>query len=181
MNRCFRLARLVGVALCLAACPLWAQSPEALLLADGTPVDLQLEQTVSSAHARVGDPLTFLVVQDVTVQGFTVIPAGSKASGSLTRVHGRRVLGMGGKLVLHVDSVELANGDHVALNASKEVKGTSHTWRMAAGVAITSIFYFPVAPVFLLTRGDNCTVLKSTEITAHIDGSTSLSSTGFPL
>ena len=154
---------------------------ETLVLADGTPVALQLDQTVSSAHARVGDPLTFIVVHDVTVQGFTVIPAGSKASGSLTRVHGRRVLGMGGKLILSIDSVELANGDHVALSARKEVKGTSHTWRMAAGVAITSIFYFPVAPVFLLTRGDNCTVLKSTEITAHIDGNTSLSSTGFPL
>ena len=52
---------------------------------------------------------------------------------------------------------------------------------MAAGVAITSIFYFPVAPVFLLTRGDNCTALKSTEITAHINGNTSLASTEFPV
>jgi LssY C-terminus len=181
MNRCYRLARLVSVAFCLAACPLWSQSPETLMLADGTPVDLQLEETVSSAHARVGDPLSFIVVQDVTVQGFTVIPAGSKATGTLTRVHGRRVLGMGGKLVLSIDSVELANGDYVALRASKEVKGTSHTWRMAAGVALTSIFYFPVAPVFLLTRGDNCTALKSTEITAHIAGNTSLPSTDFSL
>ena len=136
---------------------------------------------MSSAHARVGDPLSFLVVHDVTVQGFTVIPAGSKASGSLTRVHGRRVLGMGGKLVLTVDSVELANGDHVALRASKELKGTSHTWRMAAGVAITSIFYFPVAPVFLLTRGDNCTALKSTAITAHIAATPPWPSTDFSL
>jgi LssY C-terminus len=179
MNRCYSLARLVGVALCLAASPLWAQFPETLMLADGTPVSLQLEETVSSAHARVGDPLSFIVVNDVTVNGFTVIQAGSKATGSLTRVHSRRVLGMGGKLVLNVDSVELANGDHVALRASKEMKGTSHTWRMAAGVALTSIFYFPVAPVFLLTRGDNCTALKSTAITAHIDGNTSLPSTNF--
>ncbi len=181
MNRWYRIVRLVGVAFCLAACPLWAQSPETLVLADGTPVSLQLEETVSSAHARVGDPLSFIVVDDVTINGFTVIPAGSKATGSLTRVHGRRVLGMGGKLVLNVDSVELANGDHVALRASKEMKGTSHTWRMAAGVAVTSIFYFPVAPVFLLTRGDNCTALKSTAITAHIDGNTSLASTSFPV
>jgi len=181
MNRWCRLAQLIGVAICLAACPLWSQSPGTLVLADGTPVDLQLEQTVSSAHARVGDPLSFLVVHDVTVNGFTVIPAGSKASGSLTRVHSRRMLGMGGKLVLSIDSVELANGDRIALAARKEVRGTSHTWRMAAGVAITSIFYFPVAPVFLLTRGDNCTALKSTEITAHVNGNTSLPSTDFSL
>ncbi len=175
------VTRFLCLAMLFASCPVWAQSIQPLVLADGTPIDLQLEQTVSSAHARVGDPLSFLVVHDVTVQGFTVIPAGSKAFGSLTRVHGRRVLGMGGKLVLTVDSVALANGDRVALHASKELKGTSHTWRMAAGVAITSIFYFPVAPVFLLTRGDNCTALKSTAITAHIAGNTSLPSTDFSL
>ena len=111
----------------------------------------------------------------------SVIPAGSTASGSLVRVHHRRVLGMGGNLVLKLDSVELANGDQVSLRARKEVKGTSHTWRMAAGMAITSIFYFPVAPVFLLTRGDNCTALKSTEITAQINGTTSLVANDFPV
>ncbi len=169
------------VAVLLAACTALAQSPQPLVLADGTPVALQLDETISSAHARVGDHLSFLVVRDVTVQGFTVIPAGSTASGSLVRVHGRRILGIGGNLVLKLDSVELLNGDHVALRARKEVKGTSHTWRMAAGVAITSAFYFPVAPVFLLTRGENCTALKSTEITAQIDGTTSLASADFPV
>ena len=168
------------IALFLTACAALAQSPRPLLLADDTPVALQLEETISSAHARVGDRLSFQVVRDVTVEGFTVIPAGSTASGSLARVHGRRMLGMGGNLVLKLDSVELANGERVALRARKEVKGTSHTWRMAAGMAITSIFYFPAAPVFLLTRGDNCTALKSTEITAHIYGNTSLSSADFP-
>ena len=180
MNCWCILRRLTRVALGLALCPLWAQSPQMLLVADGTAVALQLDQTVSSANARVGDPLTFLVVQDVTVQGFTVIAAGSRASGSLARAHGRRVLGMGGNLVLKLDSVELANGDRVALRARKEVKGTSHAWRMAAGMAITSLIYLPVAPIFLLTRGDDCTALKSTEITAHVDGDNSLVSTAFP-
>ena len=169
------------VAVFLTACAAWAQSTQPLVLADGTPVVVQLDENISSARARVGDHLGFRVVQDVDVQGFTVIPAGSTASGSLVRVHHRRVLGMGGNLVLKLDSVELANGDHVALRARQEVKGTSHTWRMAAGMAITSIFYFPVAPVFLLTRGDNCTALKSTEITAKIDGTTSLSANDFPV
>ena len=169
------------VALFLAACAALAQSPQPLVLADGTPVTVQLDENISSAHAHVGDRLSFRVVRDVDVQGFTVIPAASTASGSLARVHGRRVLGMGGNLVLKLDSVELANGDRVPLRARKEVKGTSHTWRMAAGMAITSIFYMPAAPVFLLTRGDNCTALKSTEITAQINGTTSLAAADFPV
>jgi len=169
------------VALFLAACAALAQSPQPLVLADGTPVTVQLDENISSAHAHVGDRLSFRVVRDVDVQGFTVIPAGSTATGSLARVHGRRILGMGGNLVLKLDSVELANGGRVPLRARKEVKGTSHTWRMAAGMAITSIFYMPAAPVFLLTRGDNCTALKSTEITAQINGTTSLSAADFPV
>ena len=169
------------VAVFLTACVAWAQSPQPLTLADGTPVIVQLDETISSAHAHVGDHLSFRVVRDVSVDGFTVIPAGSTASGSLARVHHRRVLGMGGNLVLKLDSVELANGDRVALRARQEVKGTSHTWRMAAGMAITSIFYFPAAPVFLLTRGDNCTALKSTEITAQVDGTTALAANDFPV
>jgi hypothetical protein len=169
------------IAVFLTACAAFAQSAQPLVLADGTPVIVQLDESISSAHARVGDQLSFRVVQDVNVEGLTVIPAGSTASGSLVRVHHRRVLGMGGNLVLKLDSVELANGDQVSLRARKEVKGTSHTWRMAAGMAITSIFYFPVAPVFLLTRGDNCTALKSTEITAQINGTTSLVANDFPV
>ena len=168
------------LALCLAACPLWSQSPVRLVLADGTPVALQLDQTISSAHARVGDRLSFLVVRDVTVQGYTAIPAGSKASGSLVRAHDRRMLGMGANLVLVLDSVELANGNHVALRGRLQVKGTSHTWRMVAGMAVTALFYMPAAPIFLLTRGDDSTVLKSTEITAQVDCDTAISSTSFP-
>ncbi len=180
MIRWYGTRLLALVAICVASFPLCAQPPATLVLADGTPVALQLDETISSAHARVGDQLSFVVVRDVTVQGFTVIPAGSKASGSLVRVHGRRVLGLGGNLVLKLDSVELANGDRVTLRARKEVKGTSHTWRMAAGMAITSLIYMPAAPVFLLTRGDTCTALKSTEITAQVAGNTSLASISFP-
>ena len=180
MNRWYMVKPLAVLSLCLAAFTLWAQPPEKLVLADGTPVALQLEETISSAHARVGDHLSFVVVRDVTVEGFNVIPAGSTASGTLIRVHAHRVLGMGGNLLFKLDSVQLANGDRVALRARKEVKGTSHTWRMAAAMAFASVFYMPVAPVFLLTRGDNCTAMKTTEITAQIDGNTSLASTDFP-
>ena len=180
MIRWYSVRLLALVAICVASFPLCAQPPATLVLADGTPVALQLDETISSAHARVGDQLSFVVVRDVTVQGFTIIPAGSAASGSLARVHGRRMLGIGGNLVIKLDSVQLANGEHVALRARKEVKGTSHTWRMAAGMAITSLIYMPAAPVFLLTRGDNCTALKSTEITAQVAGNTSLASINFP-
>ena len=71
-----------------------------VVVLDGTPVKLQMVRTISSAHAKAGDRLDFVVVKDVTVDGFTVIQAGSIASGSVVGVRGKRILGIGGKIVI---------------------------------------------------------------------------------
>src|ERR1039458_8267178 len=124
-----------------------------LTIPDGTPIKLRLAESVSSAHARVGDNLNFVVVRDVNVAGFTVIPAGTIAHGSVTGVKGKRLLGIGGKVSLKLDSVELINGDQVGLRARMNVKGRSRTGLMAAGMIATGFIFLPAAPVFLLTRG----------------------------
>jgi hypothetical protein len=152
--------------------------PANLIVPDGTPVTLRLAENVSSAHARVGDRLDFIVVKDVSLEGFTVIPAGTMARGTVTRVKGKRFLGIGGNVALKLDSVELVNGDRVSLQASLEVKGHSRTKLMAAAMIATALVFLPATPVFLLTRGHDSTVVKSTEITAQISGATSVLSAG---
>ena len=153
-------------------------APDRLLIPDGTPVKLRLAESVCSAHAHVGDSLNFVVVRDVSVGGFTVIPAGTIAHGSVSGVKGKRFLGIGGKVGLKLDSVELANGDQVGLRAHMEVKGESRTKLMAAAMIATSLIFLPATPVFLLTRGHDSTVVKSTEVTAEVDGAASLLSAG---
>jgi LssY C-terminus len=155
-----------------------SSAPATLTIPDGTPVKLRLAESVSSAHARVGDLLDFTVVRDVNVGGFTVIPAGTEARGSVTEVKGRRILGMGGKVSLKLDSLELVNGDRVELRGSKEVKGGSRTKLMAGAMIATALIFLPATPIFLLTRGHTSTVVKSTEITATIDGPTPVLSAG---
>ncbi len=151
-----------------------------LAIPDGTVIHLQLTKSVSSAHARVGDPMTFKVEKDVRVGDFTIIRAGSTALGTVTRVKGRRFLGIGGNVVFNLDSVKLVNGETVGLRARKEVKGISHTWRMLAAMATAALFYLPAAPVFLFSRGGNSTVLKNTEVTARIDCAGSVLSAELP-
>jgi len=152
--------------------------PARLTIPDGTPIKLQLAENVSSTHARIGDSLNFVVVRDVNVGGFTVIPAGTMARGSVTGVKGRRFLGIGGNVALKLDSVELVNGDRVNLRARMDVKGRSRTRLMAVAMIATGLFFLPAAPVFLLTRGHESTVIKSTEITAQTEGATSILSAG---
>lgn len=43
-------------------------TPARLIIPDGTPVVLRLAENVSSAHARVGDELDFVVVRDVNLE-----------------------------------------------------------------------------------------------------------------
>ena len=151
-----------------------------LTVPEGTPVQLLLANTVSSAHAHAGDPLDFVVVRDVLIDGLTVIPAGSVAHGSVTAVHHRRVLGIGGEVGFRLDSVRLANGESVALVAHQKVKGPSHFVRMALETVAVGLFYMPAAPIFLLNRGGDSTVLKSTEVTAHLAGNTSVVTATLP-
>jgi len=151
--------------------------PVSLTIPDGTPVKLQLTESVSSAHSRTGDPLTFVVMKDVSVEGFTVIPVGAVAKGTVSAVKGKRFLGIGGEISLKLDSIKLKNGGRVNLRAQLDVKGRSHTKIMAAAMIATGLIFLPAAPIFLLTRGRESTIVKSTEITAHIKGATSLLST----
>jgi LssY-like putative type I secretion system component LssY len=152
-----------------------------LLMESGTPVKLQLLQTISSAHARKGDVLEFVVANDVEVGGYTVIRAGAQALGSVVAVKGKRPLGMGGHVILKLDSVELSNGERVPLVASREFKGRAHTIRMAVGMALTAAFYVPATPALLMTRGRDSTVLKGTEVTAYTKGEAWMQDADLPM
>src|SRR6202795_856061 len=157
-----------------------AVTPE-LVLPRGTPVELQSAQTISSARAHKGDRVEFVVAKDVQSAGFTVIGAGARAEGSVIRVKGKRPLGMGGNLIIKLDSVELTTGESVALAARKEFKGRSHTIRMGVAMAVTAAIYLPAAPAFILSRGRDSTVLKGTELTAYTRSDSSVEIAGLPL
>jgi hypothetical protein len=64
------------------------------------------------------------------------------------------------------------------LRANKDVKGGSRTKLMVGAMIITGLLFLPATPIFLLTPGHSSTVVKSTEITAQIDGATSILEAG---
>ena len=153
-----------------------ASSAEAVI-AGGTPLKLRLTHTISSTHAHRGDRLDFEVVKDVTVDGLTIIRAGTLAQGSVAKVSGRRLLGLGGQVVVNVDSVELVTGERVKLIGRREFKGGSHTELMAEGMLLAGLIFLPAAPALVMTHGHECTVLKGSEVTASIDGDLRVPST----
>ncbi len=138
-----------------------------IVIKSGTAVKLQFTDTICSASAHARDSLNFRVAKDVIADGFTVIPAGSIARGRVTGVKPKRMLGIGGKVSVTLDSLQLPEGAIVDLVAQQKFKGRSHTIRMGIEMAIASAIYFPAAPVFLLSHGRDSTVLKGTELTAY--------------
>jgi LssY C-terminus len=153
--------------------------PKPIVVAEGTPVQLQLAETISSAHARKGDRVEFGVLEDVNQSGMTVIRAGARAWGSVTEVRNKRPLGMPGRLTLEADSVELANGEVAALRASgMEFKGHRHLVRMIAEMIGAGLIYLPAAPAMMLTRGGDSYALKTSETTGYLNDNVTIAAGG---
>ncbi len=137
---------------------------------DGTTVKLRLSETISSAEAKTGQQVPFEVIEDVTVQGVTVIPKGTQALATVTDAEPKKRMGRGGKLDVNVDSTRLVDGEKVQLRAVKDNKGGGHVGAMTGAIVATSIVFFPAAPLFLLMHGKDITIPKGTEVTAFVQG-----------
>ncbi len=141
---------------------------EALILQDATPVKMRLSQTLSSETARVGDTVSFEVLEDIMVNGLIVIKQGSDAIATVTEARAKRRMGKGGKLDVNIDYVRLVTGEKVPLRAVRENQGSSSTAGMTAGIVVTSLVFFPAAPFFLFMKGKEVTIPKGTEITSFV-------------
>lgn len=139
-------------------------------LFDGTPVKLRLSQTISSADAKVGQEVPFEVIEDVQVDGVTVLPKGSTAIGTVTEAQPKKRMGRGGKLNVTITYARLADNEKVALRAVKDTSGGGHVGAMTGAMVATGIVFFPAAPLFLFMHGKDITIPQGTEITAFVEG-----------
>jgi PEGA domain len=137
---------------------------------DGTPVKLRLRENVSSATARTGQEVPFETVDEVMVDGVTVLPKGSSAIAVVTEAESKRSMGRAGKLNMAISYARLKDGDKVALRAVSEQKGGSHTGAMTGAMVATSLIVWPAAPFFLFMKGKDISIPQGTEITAFVDG-----------
>lgn len=72
-------------------------APRALdTLPDGTAVRLRLTENLSSASAKAGQQVPFEVIEEVDVEGVTVIAKGAQAIGTVTSAEPKKTMGRGG-------------------------------------------------------------------------------------
>jgi len=156
-----------------------SQPPPPHTLLDGTPVKLRLSQTMSSADAKTGQEIPFEVVEEVQVDGVTVLPKGAAAIGTVTEAEHKKSMGRGGKLNIAISYARLTDQEKVALRASKETKGGGHVGAMTGAMVATSIVFFPAAPLFLFIHGKDISIPQGTEITAFVEGDMHLNMANF--
>jgi hypothetical protein len=154
-----------------------AQQP--FILTDGTAVRLRLNRNLSSADARVGDPVDFEVLEDVILNGVMIIQRGSSALATVTEAKQKGRMGKAGKLDVNIDHARSLIGEKVTLRAVKENQGGSSTGKMTGAMVATSIVFFPAAPLFLFMKGKDVTISKGTEITAFVHGDARLDEARF--
>jgi hypothetical protein len=135
-----------------------------LILPNGTAIQLMLGKTITSANAHVGDVVELKVVEEVVVEGLSVIPRGATAIGIITDAEPKKRLGRGGKLGLSINFVRLSDNEKAAVRSFQEGTGSN----TSAGAALP------------LASGKDVAFAQGTEFTAYVDGDMHLKREAFP-
>lgn len=103
--------------------PLLAQQPndsnvDEITVPEGTEFKLQLHTTINSSGSKAGDRVVCSLIDPVAVEDRDVLPKGVRVDGHIgeSRAAGRK--GKGGLLTIVFDTVELPNGQKVAILGS---------------------------------------------------------------
>lgn len=122
MKRQVRAALVAGLFLAGATHVLRAQENEPnanqITIPEGTEFKLQLHTTINSKASKPGDRVLTSLLDPVSVEDTSVLPKGLRIDGHLGEVRpaGRR--GKGGYLTIVFDTIEMANGEKVAILGS---------------------------------------------------------------
>jgi hypothetical protein len=137
-----------------------------LLLKEGTDVKLKFAEEVSSKTAAEGDPVNFIVDEDIKVGDVVVVKAGTKAVGTVTNAHKAGMMGKGGELNVKLEHLK-AGDMKVRLRGTKGKEGDSKT---GTAVALTVLF----GPIGLIKHGKEIVVKEGTPLAAFVDDDISL-------
>lgn len=135
-------------------------APIAAELPSQTDVLLRLNSQITSRDQRAGDTFSMTVVQDVSVNGRVVIPAGTRAMGQVTWRTGRGGFGKSGKLEIAMRYLEL-NGRRIPLTGFYRQEGEGNTAATVGAVVAAGVIGG------LVVHGRTARIAEGHEFTAH--------------
>jgi hypothetical protein len=138
------------------------QDTKEVILPDGTEFEVETTEDISSKTAAADDPLSFKVVDDVKVNGQTVIAAGTLVKGVVSNAKKSGMMGKGGQLGIRIESTTTVDGQKIKLRSSKGKEGGDKT-----GTTVALVVLF--GPLGFLKHGKNAQIKKGTRIKVFTD------------
>jgi hypothetical protein len=117
-------ALMAGLLVLSVAAPLLAQDDtdqsalNELTIPEGTEFKLQLHTTINSKTSKAGDRVLTSLIDPVSVEDQDVLPKGVRVDGHIGEVKPARRRGRGGYLTIVFDTIEMPNGQKVAILGS---------------------------------------------------------------
>jgi hypothetical protein len=150
----------------LASAPAATPNPNApdasgrYMLRDGTDVNLQFAQDLTSKTAAEGDPVTLTLVDDLKVGNIVVAKAGDKAIGEVTKAEKSGMMGKAGDLSIRLNYLK-AGDTKIKLRGTKGKEGESGT---TGAVVLTVLF----GPIGLIKHGKNVEIKQGQSLHAFV-------------
>lgn len=120
---------------------------EQLVLRSGTYITLEFLGTISSETHNVGQVINLSVVNDIKVNNYTVIPAGTLAEGKIISANSSGIVGQPGSIGIQITKLNMGGGNYISLSASRVIQGANKT---AVSIVLTILCIFGL----LLQGGD---------------------------
>lgn len=146
----------------------------------GTAVELETAYTIDSQLVRVGDAVSFRVVNPVVLDGQVVVEKGAAATAVVTKAERGGHFGRAGRIAWTMKEVTAADGTRVPLQFSGRVVGDSKGGKVATRVVLTGLVLWPIAPVALFhgfKRGSNAIVPEGKRFDASVSGASTVNVT----
>jgi hypothetical protein len=134
------------------------------LIREGDQISLKFANALTSKTANQGDPVEFVLDDDLKVGETVVVPKGAHALATVSEAKKAGMLGKPGELSVQLEYL-VAGGNRVRIRGTKGREGESKT---GATVALTVLF----GPIGLIKHGKNVEIPAGTPLTAYVDQDT---------
>ncbi len=133
----------------------------------GTIVEVETAQAVSSANVSVGTAITFLVTRRVFVNNVLAIDHGAVAKAHIVKTKPAGVWGRAGMLAWAMEYVVAVDGTQIPIKVTGRQNGKNRAFAIAGGAVATGALIFPysspVALIWGLKKGDEA-VLRGSKV-----------------
>jgi hypothetical protein len=131
------------------------------MIREGTEVPLKFAAAISSKTAAIGDPVEFVLDDDLKVGGTIVVPKGAHALATVSNAKKAGMMGKGGELNVQLNYL-IAGENRLRIRGTQGREGQS---KVGATVALTVLF----GPIGLIKHGKNIEIAAGTPLKAYVD------------